>query len=80
MKHLKGKTITMVLAQLAEEKVYNLEFWQKCQMYFLCFEPFKFVTRSCGHSSANNDDILWNNLKVTYDIFWICPKKDHLDK
>lgn len=49
-----------------------------CALYNAKF--FKFVTRSCGHNSVNNSDILWNNLKVTYYFFWIYPKKEHLDE
>lgn len=34
----------------------------------------------CGFEDANNDDMVWNNSNILFDIFYICPKMEPLDE
>lgn len=33
-----------------------------------------------GFEDASGDDTLWNNSRMTFDIFCICPKTEHRDE
>lgn len=74
----------MALIQLVKEKGIYVRILEKNFRSSFCVlsnvQFFEFVIISCGYSFVIDDDIVWSNLKIIYDIFWICLKKEYFDE